>query len=59
MRPTAWQRANFECGHARVAVLGALFVLMLGSSALLQLGNALAGKGRVQRAADLAALFQG
>jgi hypothetical protein len=39
-----------------LVALGAVFVLMLGASLLLSFGRALAGKGRAQRAADLAAL---
>ena len=49
-------RTESQRGQALIVALGALFVLMLGASVLFLLGNALAGKGRVQRAADLAAL---
>ncbi len=39
-----------------IVALGALFALTLGAAILFSFGSALAGKGRVQRAADLAAL---
>ena len=43
-------------GQALILALGVLFVLMLGGSVLFLFGSALAGKGRAQCAADLAAL---
>ncbi len=45
-----------ERGQALIVALGALFALMVGAAVLFSFGSALAGKGRVQRAADLAAL---
>ena len=50
------KRMQCQRGQALIVALGALFVLMLGASVLFSLGVALAGKGRAQRAADLAAL---
>src|SRR5688572_11903527 len=49
-------RTDFQRGQALLVSLAALFVLMLGASLLFSLGRALAGKGRTQQAADLAAL---
>src|SRR4051794_15722708 len=43
-------------GQALPAVLGACAVLVLAALALVSIAGALTGKGRVQRAADLAAL---
>ena len=43
-------------GQALIVALGAMFVVMLGAGALAALGGALAQKGRLQRATDLAAL---
>src|SRR3954466_4571916 len=45
-----------ERGQALPAVLGACAVLVLAALALVSIAGALTGKGRVQRAADLAAL---
>ena len=45
-----------ERGQALILALGALSALMLGASVLFSFGSALAGKGRAQRAADLAAI---
>ena len=56
MSSTAATRTESERGQALIVALGALFVLTLGASVLFLLGSALAGKGRAQRAADLAAL---
>jgi hypothetical protein len=42
--------------QALIVALGAVFVLMLGAGVLAALGGALARKGRLQRAVDLAAL---
>jgi transglycosylase-like protein with SLT domain/D-alanyl-D-alanine carboxypeptidase-like protein/putative Flp pilus-assembly TadE/G-like protein len=50
------KRSGSERAQALIVALGALFVLMLGASVLFSFGSALAGKGRAQRAADLAAL---
>jgi hypothetical protein len=52
----ATTRTDAQRGQALIAALGAVFVLLLGASVLFSLGSALAGKGRIQRAADLAAL---
>ena len=43
-------------GQALIVALGAVFVVMLGAGVLAALGGALAQKGRLQRATDLAAL---
>jgi len=56
MGTAAAKRRDSERGQAIVAALAAVFVLMLGASLLLSFGRALAGKGRAQRAADLAAM---
>jgi hypothetical protein len=45
-----------ETGQALPLVLGAIFVLIAGTLALVSIAGAIAGKGRVQRAADLAAI---
>jgi hypothetical protein len=50
------KRRESQRGQALIVALGALFALMLGATVLFSLGSALAGKGRAQRAADLAAL---
>jgi hypothetical protein len=56
MRTARITHTTSQRGQAVVVALGALFVLMLGASVLFSFGSALAGKGRAQRAADLAAL---
>ena len=56
MRTAGAKRTRSQRGQALIIALGVLFVLMLGASVLFLLGTALAGKGRAQRAADLAAL---
>jgi hypothetical protein len=43
-------------GQALIVALGAMFVVLLGAGVLAALGGALAQKGRLQRATDLAAL---
>jgi hypothetical protein len=50
------KRTESQRGQALIVALGAVFVLMVGASVLFLFGSALAGKGRAQRAADLAAL---
>jgi hypothetical protein len=45
-----------ERGQALPLVLGACFVLILAALALVSIAGAITGKGRVQRAADLAAI---
>ena len=56
MRAAEAKQTQSQDGQAMIVALGALFVLMVGTSVLFSLGTALAGKGRAQRAADLAAL---
>jgi len=53
---TGAQRTEAQRGQALIVALGAVFVVMLGASVLAALGGALAQKGRLQRATDLAAL---
>jgi hypothetical protein len=53
---TAANRTESERGQALVVALGAAFVVMLGAGVLGALGGALAQKGRLQRATDLAAV---
>jgi len=50
------QRTEAQRGQALIVALGAVFVVMPGTSVLAALGGALAQKGRLQRATDLAAL---
>jgi hypothetical protein len=50
------QRIGAQRGQVLIVALGAVFVVMLGAGVLGALGGALAQKGRLQRAADLAAL---
>ena len=50
------RRAAPESGQALPALLGSALILILGTLALTAIGGASTGKGRVQRAADLAAL---
>ncbi len=45
-----------EEGQALLLVLGGVFVLLAGALALVAIAGAVTGKGRVQRAADLAAV---
>src|SRR4051812_1196747 len=45
-----------ESGQAALLLLGAMAALLLGSLAMAAFGQALGGKGRHQRAADLAAM---
>jgi hypothetical protein len=45
-----------ESGQALILALGGAFVLVLGALALVAIAGAVTGKGRVQRAADLAAI---
>jgi hypothetical protein len=45
-----------ECGQALLLALGGAFVLLAGALALVAIAGAVTGKGRVQRAADLAAI---
>lgn len=55
-RETAERVARPERGQAVPAVLGAGLILVLAALALAAIGGAATGRGRVQRAADLAAL---
>jgi hypothetical protein len=50
------RRLREEDGQALLLALGAVFVLLAGALALLAIAGAITGKGRVQRAADLAAI---
>jgi hypothetical protein len=50
------QRQGSQRGQALIVALGAMFVVLLGAGVLAALGGALAQKGRLQRATDLAAL---
>jgi hypothetical protein len=45
-----------EAGQALILAVGGAFVLILGALALVAIAGAVTGKGRVQRAADLAAI---
>jgi D-alanyl-D-alanine dipeptidase len=45
-----------ESGQALILAIGGAFVLILGALALVAIAGAVTGKGRVQRAADLAAI---
>jgi hypothetical protein len=45
-----------ESGQALILALGGIFVLLAGTMALVAIAGAITGKGRVQRAADLAAV---
>ena len=56
MDTAAAQQRGSERGQALIVALGAVFVVMLGAGVLAALGGALAEKGRMQRATDLAAL---
>ena len=49
-------RTGSQRGQALIVALGAMFVVLLGAGVLAALGGALAQKGRLQRATDLAAL---
>src|SRR4029450_5406179 len=48
--------AGGECGQAAVLLIGAAVALVMSFTLFAALGRALLGKGRYQRAADLAAL---
>jgi hypothetical protein len=56
MRSAGGKRTGSQRGQALIVALGAVFVVMLGAGVLAALGGALAQKGRLQRATDLAAL---
>ena len=49
-------RSKGESGQALILVVGGIFVLLAGALALVAIAGAVTGKGRVQRAADLAAI---
>ncbi|MDX6604368.1 MAG: hypothetical protein QOF23_877 [Solirubrobacterales bacterium] len=55
-QPVAGRRRREESGQALILALGGVFVLLAGTMALVAIAGAIAGKGRVQRAADLAAI---
>ncbi len=50
------RRGGSESGQALLLVLGGVFVLLAGALALVAIAGAVTGKGRAQRAADLAAI---
>ena len=57
LRPRPLVRlAGDERGQALLLALGAVFVLLAGALALVAIAAAVTGKGRAQRAADLAAI---
>jgi hypothetical protein len=49
-------RSRDESGQALILAIGGVFVLLAGALALVAIAGAVTGKGRVQRAADLAAI---
>jgi len=49
-------RAREESGQALILALGGIFVLLAATVALVAIAGAVTGKGRVQRAVDLAAI---
>jgi hypothetical protein len=49
-------RSRGESGQALILAIGGAFVLLAGALALVAIAGAVTGKGRVQRAADLAAI---
>jgi hypothetical protein len=49
-------RSRGESGQALILAIGGIFVLLAGALALVAIAGAVTGKGRVQRAADLAAI---
>jgi hypothetical protein len=49
-------RARDDSGQALILAIGGAFVLLAGALALVAIAGAVTGKGRVQRAADLAAI---
>jgi Transglycosylase SLT domain/D-alanyl-D-alanine carboxypeptidase len=55
-RRRAWAELGEESGQALLLGLGAAIVLLGGALALVAIAGAVTGKGRVQRAADLAAI---
>jgi Transglycosylase SLT domain/D-alanyl-D-alanine carboxypeptidase len=55
-RPPRGARLSASPGQALPALLGAAVILILAALALAAIGGAATGRGRVQRAADLAAL---
>jgi hypothetical protein len=55
-RPAYAGHAPREGGQALPLALGACFVIVVGALALVAISGAVTGKGRVQRAADLAAI---
>jgi Transglycosylase SLT domain/D-alanyl-D-alanine carboxypeptidase/Putative Flp pilus-assembly TadE/G-like len=56
LRTRALRRPFGECGQALPLALGGAFVLVMAALALVAIAGAVTGKGRVQRAADLAAI---
>jgi hypothetical protein len=51
-----WRRGDEEGGQALLLALGGCFVILAGALALVAIAGAMTGKGRAQRAADLAAI---
>jgi hypothetical protein len=49
-------RSKGESGQALILAIGGIFILLAGALALVAIAGAVTGKGRVQRAADLAAI---
>jgi Transglycosylase SLT domain/D-alanyl-D-alanine carboxypeptidase/Putative Flp pilus-assembly TadE/G-like len=49
-------RLGGESGQALILAIGGVFVILAGALALVAIAGAVTGKGRVQRAADLAAI---
>jgi hypothetical protein len=49
-------RSRGESGQALILAIGGIFVLLAGAVVLVAIAGAVTGKGRVQRAADLAAI---
>ena len=49
-------RGRDESGQALILAIGGVFVILAGTLALVAIAGAVTGKGRVQRAADLAAI---
>ena len=56
IRRATRQAQREETGQALILALGGVFVLLAGAAALVAIAGAVTGKGRVQRAADLAAI---
>jgi len=55
-RDSSGRRGDGEGGQALILAIGAIFALLAATLALVAISGAVTGKGRVQRAADLAAI---